>query len=56
MVQRMNAQHIAMAVAVLLFGVSKFVWDTWRVPHRWGQYAWLVCLGMLGLVLNLYTE
>ena len=45
-----------MATAVLLFGVSKFVWDTWRLPRRWGQYVWLVCLGLLGVILNMYVE
>jgi hypothetical protein len=36
-------------------GLFKFAWDKWRVPRLWGQYIWLVCLGILGLVLNLYV-
>jgi hypothetical protein len=56
MVQRMNAEHIAMAAAVLLFATSKFVWETWKVPRRWGQYHWLVWLGILGVMLNMYVE
>jgi putative copper resistance protein D len=56
MVRRMNAEHVVMATAVLGLGVCKFVWDKWQVPRGWGQYLWLVCLGLLGLVLNLYVE
>jgi hypothetical protein len=56
MIRRMNAQHLAMAAAVLGLAVSKFAWDTWRVPRGWGQYLWLLCLGFLGLLLNLYVE
>jgi hypothetical protein len=55
MVLRMNAEHMAMATAVLGLGLFKFAWDKWRVPQPWGQYIWLVCLGILGLVLNLYV-
>jgi hypothetical protein len=55
-VRRMNAEHLAMAAAIVGFAISKFVWDTWRVPHRWGQYLWLLCLGCLGLLLTLYVE
>lgn len=53
---RMNAQHMAMATTALLFAVTKFTWDTWQVPKRHGQYLWLVFLGLMGLVLNLYVE
>jgi len=53
---RMNAQHIAMATAALLFAVSKFVWDTWKAPARGGQYLWLCFLGCMGLILTLYVE
>jgi len=56
MVFRMNAQHLAMATCALLFAVSKFAWETWRVPRWAGQYLWLVFLGCLGLALNLYVE
>jgi hypothetical protein len=56
MVERMNAEHVAMGTAVLLFAVSKFVWDTWQVPRRWGKYLWLIFLGILGVMLNLYVE
>jgi hypothetical protein len=56
MVLRMNAEHMAMAAAVLGLGLFKFAWEKWRVPQLWGQYIWLVCLGILGLVLNLYVE
>lgn len=56
MVRRMNAQHIAMATSALLFSVSKFAWDTWQVPKRGGEYAWLLFLGILGVILTLYVE
>jgi hypothetical protein len=56
MVDRMNAQHIAMAVTALCFALSKFAWDTWQVPRRGGQYAWLICLGVMGAILALYVE
>jgi hypothetical protein len=56
MVRRMNLEHLAMATAVLGIAVSKFAWDRWRVPRRGGQYLWLVCLGLLGFLLNLYVE
>ena len=56
MVVRMNAQHIAMATSALGFTLSKFAWDTWQVPRKWGQYVWLTFLGILGLILTLYVE
>jgi hypothetical protein len=55
-VRRMNAQHMAMATFALLFALSKFAWDTWKVPARIGPYLWLIFLGCLGLVLTLYVE
>jgi hypothetical protein len=56
MVRRVNTEHLAMAGAVILMGVSKFVWDTWKVPRQWGQYLWLFGLGLLGVILALYVE
>jgi hypothetical protein len=56
MTVRMNVQHVGMAVSALLFGVSKFAWDTWQVPRRGGQYLWLVFLACMGLILTLYVE
>jgi putative copper resistance protein D len=56
MVRRMNLEHLGMATAVTLFGVSKFVWDTWKVPRGWGRSLWLIFLGILGLFLALYVE
>jgi hypothetical protein len=56
MTVRMNAQHLAMATCALLFTLTKFAWDTWQRPRKWGPYLWLVCLGALGIVLNLYVE
>jgi len=56
MVFRMNAQHMAMATSALLFALSKFAWDTWQAPRKWGQYLWLMCLGCLGVILVLYVE
>jgi hypothetical protein len=53
---RMNAQHLAMATAALLFTLSKFAWDTWEVPKKWGRFLWLFCLGALGMILILYVE
>lgn len=55
-VARMNFQHILMATAALLFCLSKFVWETWRIPRAGGQYVWLGFLGALGLILCLYVE
>jgi hypothetical protein len=55
-VRRENAEHLAMAASVLLFGVSKWVWDTWHLSRRWGGYLHLVFLGLLGVVLALYVE
>ena len=55
-VARMNLQHAGMATSALLFVVSKFTWDTWQFPRRDGQYLWLVFLGVLGVILNLYVE
>jgi hypothetical protein len=55
-VRRVNAQHVAMGVSVILFGVSKFVWDTWQVPRPWGRYLHLAFLGLLGVILSLYVE
>jgi hypothetical protein len=56
LVKRMNFQHILMATAALLFCLSKFVWETWQVPKRGGQYVWLGFLGALGVILCLYVE
>jgi hypothetical protein len=56
MVRRANAEHVAMGVSVILFGVSKFVWDTWQAPRPWGRYLHLVFLGLLGVILTLYVE
>jgi hypothetical protein len=56
MVRRMNSEHVTMATTVLLFAVSKVVWDTWHLPRRWGQYLGLIFLGILGILLNLYVE
>lgn len=56
MTVRMNAQHIVMATCALLFTLSRFAWDTWQVPKKWGQYLWLIFLGLLGIALNLYVE
>jgi hypothetical protein len=56
MVRRMNAEHLAMATASVGFGLSKFAWDTWKIPRGWGQYLWLLCLGALGVILTLYVE
>lgn len=56
MTVRMNAQHVVMATFALGFTLSKFAWDTWQVPRKWGQYLWLIFLGLLGIVLNLYVE
>jgi len=55
-VRRMNLQHQAMATSVLFFTLSKFAWEAWKVPRKWGQYLWLIFLGILGLLLNLYAE
>lgn len=55
-VTRMNLQHLGMASAALGFTLSKFAWDTWRVPHAWGKYLWLGFMGGLGLLLTLYVE
>jgi hypothetical protein len=56
MVARMNAQHITMATTALLFSVSKFAWETWRAPKRWGAYLPLGCLLALGVILTMYVE
>jgi hypothetical protein len=56
MVARMNAEHMAMAAAALLFSLSKFAWDAWRVPKRGGEYLWLGLLGVLGIILTMYVE
>jgi hypothetical protein len=56
MARRMNAQHITMATSALLFTLSKFTWDSWQWPRKWGQYLWLVFMLVLGLVLTLYVE
>lgn len=56
MVARMNFQHILMATAGLLFCLSKFAWETWRIPRRGGQYVWLGFLGLMGVILTLYVE
>lgn len=56
LVNRMNMQHLGMASAALGFTLSKFAWDTWRVPHKWGKYLWLAFMGLLGLMLTLYVE
>ena len=53
---RMNAQHFAMASCALAFTLSKFAWDTWRVPRKGGQYVCLAFLALLGVVLVLYVE
>ena len=55
-VVRMNIQHLMMATCTALFTLSKFAWDTWQVPRKWGQYLWLIFLGCLGIVLTLYVE
>ncbi len=55
-VNRMNVQHLGMATSALGFALSKFVWETWRTPRNWGQYLWLIFLGMLGMFLTLYVE
>lgn len=56
MVIRMNFQHILMATAALLFCASKFIWETWQVPKKGGQYVWLGFLAIFGLILTLYVE
>jgi len=56
MVRRMNSQHLAMATCALGFTLSKFSWDTWQWPKKWGQYVWLSCLLVLGIILNMYVE
>jgi hypothetical protein len=56
LVWRMNVQHLLMATCALGFTLSKFAWDTWQVPRKWGQFLWLFFLGALGVVLILYVE
>jgi hypothetical protein len=55
-VRRANAEHVVMGFCVLFFSLSKFVWDIWQVPHRWGRYLHLVFLALLGVALTLYVE
>jgi hypothetical protein len=56
LVVRMNVQHVLMATSALLFALSKFAWETWRLPKRGGQYVYLGFLGVLGMILTLYVE